>query len=72
MPREGRIQIIKYGPPPQELPVYGSVPPEDVSYIGRTNYFAALEEKKLSGKIKTKDEAKKFLRKLLDKKLSTL
>ena len=32
----------------------------------------ALEEKKLSGKIKTKDEAKKFLRNLLDKKLSTL
>src|SRR3989338_7085408 len=46
MPREGRIQIIKYGPPPQELPVYGSVPPEEISYIGRTNYFAALEEKK--------------------------
>ena len=55
MPREGRIQIIKYGPPPQELPVYGSVPPEDVSYIGRTNYFAALEEKKFVFGVLRKD-----------------
>ncbi len=46
MPREGKIQIIKYAPPPLELPVLGSVPPEDISYIGRTNYIAALEEKK--------------------------
>ena len=45
MPREGKIQIIKYAPPPLELPVLGSVPPEDISYIGRTNYIAALEEK---------------------------
>src|SRR3989338_10546126 len=55
MPREGRIQIIKYGPPPQELPVYGSVPPEDVSYIGRTNYFAAMEEKKFVFGVLRKD-----------------
>src|SRR3989338_1209554 len=46
MPREGKLQIVKYAPPPLELPVIGSVPPEDISYIGRTNYIAALEEKK--------------------------
>ncbi|MEK7615740.1 MAG: type IV secretion system DNA-binding domain-containing protein [Patescibacteria group bacterium] len=46
MPREGKLQIVKYAPPPLELPVIGSVAPEDISYIGRTNYIAALEEKK--------------------------
>lgn len=46
MPRAGKIQIIKYAPPPPELPVYGKVPPEETSFIGRTNYVAALEEKK--------------------------
>lgn len=46
MPREGRLQIIKYAPPPLELPVLGSVAPDEISYIGRTNYIAALEEKK--------------------------
>ncbi len=55
MPREGKIQIIKYAPPPLELPIYGSVPPETISYIGRTNYIAALEEKKFVFGIKRKD-----------------
>ncbi len=43
---KGKIQIIKYAPPPPELPIYGRVDPKDVSFIGRTNYVAALEEKK--------------------------
>lgn len=43
---ENRLQIIKYAPPPPQLPVYGSVPAAEISYIGRTNYVAALEEKK--------------------------
>jgi len=55
MPREGRVQIIKYAPPPPELPVYGSVSPEDASFIGRTNYVAALEEKKFIFGIKRVD-----------------
>jgi ABC-type transport system involved in cytochrome bd biosynthesis fused ATPase/permease subunit len=46
MPKPNRVQIIKYGPPPPELPVFGKVKPEDVSFIGRTNYVASLEEKK--------------------------
>ena len=46
MPKPNRVQIIKYGPPPPELPVFGKVKPEEVSFIGRTNYVASLEEKK--------------------------
>ena len=55
MPREGKIQIIKYAPPPLELPVLGTVAPEDISYIGRTNYEAALEEKRFVFGIKRHD-----------------
>lgn len=49
------MQIIKYGPPPPELPVFGKVKPEDVSFIGRTNYVASLEEKKFIFGIKRMD-----------------
>jgi len=55
MPKPNRVQIIKYGPPPPELPVFGRVKPEDVSFIGRTNYVAALEEKKFIFGIKRVD-----------------
>lgn len=47
MARANRVQIIKYGPPPPELPVFGRVDPREVSFIGRTNYVASLEEKNL-------------------------
>lgn len=50
-----KIQIIKYAPPPPELPVYGKDDPKEVSYIGRTNYVAALEEKKFIFGIKRHD-----------------
>ncbi len=50
-----KIQIIKYAPPPGELPVWGKDDPRDVSYIGRTNYVAALEEKKFVFGIKRHD-----------------
>lgn len=50
-----KIQIIKYAPPPPELPVYGKDDPKDVSYFGRTNYVAALEEKKFIFGIKRTD-----------------
>ncbi|MDP3975075.1 MAG: type IV secretion system DNA-binding domain-containing protein [Candidatus Jorgensenbacteria bacterium] len=46
MPRAGRVQIIKYAPPPPELPMLGKVRPEDCSFIGRTNYMTGIEEKK--------------------------
>lgn len=39
------LQTIKYAPPPPELPVYGSVAEADASFVGRTNYTAALDEK---------------------------
>lgn len=49
------MQIIKYAPPPPELPVFGKVDPADVSFIGRTNYVASLEEKKFIFGIKRVD-----------------
>ena len=55
MPKPNRVQIIKYAPPPPELPVFGKVKPEDVSFIGRTNYVASLEEKKFIFGIKRID-----------------
>ena len=55
MPREGRVQIIKYAPPPPELPMYGTVEPAEVSFIGRTNYVASLEEKKFIFGLKRAD-----------------
>jgi hypothetical protein len=55
MPKPNRVQIIKYSPPPPELPVYGKVKPEEVSFIGRTNYVASLEEKKFIFGIKRAD-----------------
>lgn len=41
-----KIQIIRRGPPPPELPVLGSEDAKEISFFGRTNYAAALEEKK--------------------------
>lgn len=55
MARASKIQLIKYAPPPPELPVYGQVDPTTVSFFGRTNYVAALEEKKFIFGIKRSD-----------------
>ena len=55
MVNPNRVQIIKYAPPPPELPVFGKVKPEEVSFIGRTNYVASLEEKKFVFGIKRVD-----------------
>jgi len=55
MANQNRVQIIKYAPPPPELPVFGRVKPEEVSFIGRTNYVASLEEKKFIFGIKRVD-----------------
>ncbi len=54
MPRE-KIRKIKYAPPPPELPVYGRVDAKECSFFGRTNYEAALEEKKFIFGIKRGD-----------------
>lgn len=55
MAKAGKIQLIKYAPPPPELPEYGKLDPKDVSFIGRTNYVAALEEKRYVFGIKRVD-----------------
>ena len=55
MPREGKIQIVKYAPPPPALPIYGQINPEKVTFIGRTNYSTGLEEKKFIFGIKRSD-----------------
>src|SRR5665811_323846 len=55
MANPNRVQKIKYAPPPPELPVFGRVNSEDVSFIGRTNYVASLEEKKFIFGIKRVD-----------------
>ncbi len=55
MARANKIQIIKYASPPPELPIHGQVRPEEISFIGRTNYVAALEEKKFIFGIKRVD-----------------
>ncbi len=55
MPKPEKIQIIKYAPPPPELPVLGQIGASEASFIGRTNYVAALEEKKFVFGIKRAD-----------------
>lgn len=50
-----KIQIVKYAPPPPQLPMLGKVDPLQVSFIGQTNYVAALEEKKFVFGIKRED-----------------
>ena len=46
MSKEGKIQNIKYAPPPPDVPMLGKQSTQEVSFIGRTNYAAGLEEKK--------------------------
>lgn len=41
-----KIQTVKYSPPPPNLPMLGKVEPSQVVFMGRTNYVAALEEKR--------------------------
>jgi len=55
MAESKKIRRFKLAPPPPELPVYGSIDPKDCSFIGKTNYEAALEEKKFIFGIKRAD-----------------
>lgn len=50
-----KVQIVKYAPPPPDLPILGKVDPRDINFFGRTNYVAALEEKKFIFGIKRED-----------------
>src|SRR3990167_7171566 len=54
-PKDSKIQIITHAPPPPDLPVYQRVDPKDVFFFGRTNYVAALEEKRFIFGIKRPD-----------------
>jgi hypothetical protein len=54
-PAAARVQIIKYAPPPPELPMLGKVDPREINFFGRSNYVAALEEKKFVFGIKRED-----------------
>lgn len=53
--KEIKIRKFRLGPPPAELPILGKVKPEECSFFGRTNYEAALEEKKFVFGIKRED-----------------
>lgn len=53
--KPNKIQIIKYAPPPPDLPTLGKSDPSEVVFIGRTNYVASLEEKKFVFGIKRID-----------------
>lgn len=53
--QSSRVQIVKYAPPPPDLPMLGKVDPKDINFFGRTNYVAALEEKKFVFGIKRED-----------------
>jgi len=53
--KPNKIQIIKHAPPPPDLPTLGRSDPADVTFIGRTNYVASLEEKQFVFGIKRID-----------------
>ncbi len=53
--KENQIQLIKYAPPPRELPLAGSLPQEDLLLIGRSNYTGQLEDKRFVFGIKASD-----------------
>jgi hypothetical protein len=53
--KPNKIQIIKYAPPPPDLPTLARSDASEVTFIGRTNYVAALEEKKFVFGIKRVD-----------------
>ncbi len=55
MADDNKIQTVKRAPPPSDLPMLGKVDPREISFIGRTNYVAALEEKKFIFGIKRAD-----------------
>src|SRR3990170_7056102 len=55
MANESKVQIITHAPPPPDLPVYQRIDPKNVNFFGRTNYVAALEEKKFIFGIKRAD-----------------
>ncbi len=58
--KENKVKIIKYAPPPPDLPIYGQVSPDEFSFFGRTNYETDLESKKFIFGVKRKDRRRHF------------
>ncbi len=56
--KTNKIQVTKCAPPPSNIPVLGKEDPASVVFLGRTNYVAALEEKKFIFGIKREDRKK--------------
>lgn len=44
--KTNKIQTVKYSPPPPNLSTLGKADPSEAVFLGRTNYVAALEEKR--------------------------
>ncbi|MEY4731344.1 MAG: hypothetical protein RL681_290 [Candidatus Parcubacteria bacterium] len=55
MAEEVKLQLIKRAPPPPQLPMLGQVDPATTCFFGRSNYIAALEEKRYIFGIKRED-----------------
>lgn len=55
-----KVKIIKYAPPPPDLPIYSQVDSEEVSFFGRTNYESEFESKRYIFGIKRKDLRRHF------------
>ena len=54
-PQPIKLQLVKRAPPPAQLPMLGQVSPAETCFFGRTNYVAALEEKRFIFGIKRED-----------------
>lgn len=52
---DDKVRIIKYAPPPSDLPIYGSVDTKETCFFGRTNYESEFESKKYIFGIKRND-----------------
>lgn len=56
--QEVKIASIKTAPPPPELPILGKFEPREISFIGKTNYVTALDEKRFIFGVKRSDRKK--------------
>ncbi|MDP2629182.1 MAG: type IV secretion system DNA-binding domain-containing protein [Candidatus Harrisonbacteria bacterium] len=50
-----KLQTVKTAPPPADLPILGKVDERELSFLGRSNYASALDEKKFVFGIKRAD-----------------
>ena len=57
-PQRDNLRLIKTAAPPEHLPMNGRADPKDISFIGKSNYVAALEDKRFVFGIKREDRKK--------------